>query len=53
MIKRLASTALVVLVFTIGVITIMSAVIWGIDNSGIANSFLQENLPGLAVPKLF
>ena len=53
MIECLASIALVVLVFAVGVMTIMSAVIWGIDNSGIVNSFLQENLPGLAVPKLF
>ena len=53
MIKRLASTALVVLIFAVGVMTIMSAVIWGIDNSGIVNSFLQESLPGFAVPKLF
>lgn len=53
MIKRLASTALIVLIFAVGVMAIMSAAIWGIDNSGIVNSFLQENLPGLAVPKLF
>ena len=53
MIKCLASIALVVLVFAVGVMTIMSAVIWRIDNSGIVNSFLQESLPGFAVPKLF
>lgn len=53
MIKRLASTALVVLIFAIVIMAIMAAVIWGIDNSGIVNNFLQENLPGLAVPKLF
>lgn len=50
MIKRFASTALVVLVFALA---IMLLVVWGIDGSGMVNSLLQEFLPDVVVPKLF
>ncbi len=53
MIKRFASTALVVLVFTLAIMAIMLLIVWGIDDSGMVNSLLQEFLPDVVVPKLF
>lgn len=53
MIKRFASTALVVLVFALAIMAIMLLVVWGIDGSGMINSVLQEFLPDVVVPKLF
>lgn len=49
----LASTALVVLVFALAIMAIMLLVVWGIDDSSMVNSLLQEFLPDVVVPKLF
>lgn len=53
MIKRFASTALVVLAFALAIMAIMLLVVWGIDDSSMVNSLLQEFLPDVVVPKLF
>mgnify|MGYP006997669563 CR=1 FL=1 len=53
MIKRYASTALVVLVFVLAIMAIMLLIVWGIDDSGMVNSLLQEFLPDVVAPKLF
>lgn len=53
MIKRFASTALVVLAFALAIMAIMLLVVWGIDHSSMVNSLLQEFLPDVVVPKLF